>query len=1042
MSIIDISVKRPLLIIVGFTIITMLGAISYFGLNINLTPKMDIPVLTIVTVYPGAAAAEVESSVSKKVEDAVSSLENLKKIISKSQENVSIITLELNSGTNADLSLQDAQRKINAIKADLPKEVKDPSINKFSLDDLPVIKIGAISKMPETEFYRLIDEKIKNKISKIKGVGQITLTGGAKREIQINADPGKLKTYNLSIMQVLNAIQTSNMDVPAGKVETIENTYSIRLSAKYKSMSQIENTKVATSADGSIICLKDVAEIRDGIADQTTINRLNGTNSIGLQIVKQGDANTIIVCDLIKEELKKIEQEYAKENIKFTVATDASVYTRASVDSVLEDLFLAIIIVSLVCFMFLHSVRNAIIVMIAVPLSMIPAFIVMYLLGYSLNLISLMALSLVVGILVDDSIVVIENMYRYIEMGKSKIEAALLGCKQIMFTASAITLVIVVVFLPLAIATGLIGNLLKEFAAPIIVSTLASLIVSFTLTPMLVSRFGRHEDITGKSFMNKVSRGFEKGFNAIKDAYVRILSVSFNRKSLLFGLVILMFIATLALLPMGFIGTSFMSQTDQGEFVISIEMGSQTPLYQNNLQIAKIEELLLKKPEVIKVFSSIGSSANMMSTTSKNNMSQLTVKIVDKNQRKISVEKFAQNIKAELNNIPGIKVSVDIASMVGSSEAPIQLILKGDDLNKIQTTAEMVKGVIKTIPGTSDIKYSVDDPKQEIHIDLDRKKMEELGISVASAGATIRTAMAGNNDFKYSETGYDYDINIIVDKFNKKSIEDIAGLSVMNATGQLIEIQQFAKVYQSVGPGTLERYNRMSSMTVKSSVVGRATGTVNEEIKTALIGKIPDGIELQFGGMAEQQGEAFGTLFSSLGIAIILVYLIMVALYDSAVYPFVVLFSIPLAIIGAILALALTMNELNIFTIIGLLTLVGLVAKNAILLVDFTNQLRKEGRGVKEALLEAGGERLRPIVMTTIAMVFGMLPVATASGAGAEMKNGMAWVIIGGLISSLVLTLLVVPNVYLMMENIIEAYRRRFKKNGDSESKELAEEAV
>jgi HAE1 family hydrophobic/amphiphilic exporter-1 len=1002
------------------------------GLNINLTPKMDIPVLNIMTVYPGAAASEVESSVTKKIEDAVSSLENLKKITAKSQENVSIVTIELNTGANTDFALQDAQRKINAIKSDMPKEVKDPSINKFSIDDLPIMKIGATSNMKEIDFYRLLDEKIKNKITKIKGVGQVALTGGSKREIQINIDPGKLKVYNLSILQAISAVQSSNMDVPAGKIESIDNTYSIRLPGKFTSMDQIQNTKIATSPDGSIIRLQDIAEIRDGIADQATINRVNGTNSIGLQIVKQRDANTVIVSDLIKAELAKLEQEYADKSLKFVVATDASVYTRASVNAVIEDLFLAIIIVSIVCFMFLHSFRNAIIVMIAVPLSMIPAFIVMYMMGYSLNIMSLMALSLVVGILVDDSIVVIENIYRYIEMGKSKLEAALMGSKQIMFTASAITLVIVVVFLPLAIATGLIGNMLREFATPIIVSTLSSLFVSFTLTPMLVSKFGRHEDIGGEGFMNKISRGFEKGYNSVRDSYVSILEKTFNKKLALFGAVIVLFIATFSLLPMGFIGASFMSQSDQGEFIVTVEMTSQTPLYQNNLKIAQIEEELMKKKEVIKVFSSIGSSANIMATTSKNNMSQITVKLVDKKDRSLGVEKYAQKVKEELSEIPGVKISVEIPSMVGSTDAPIQLILKGDDLAKLQKAAETVKNIIKTVPGTSDVKFSVDDPKAEVHVDIDRKKMEEFGIAISDAGAALRTAMAGNTDYKYSDNGYDYDINIIVDKFNKKSAQDVADIAVMNNRGIPIQLKQFASVYQALGPAALERYNRIGSITVKSYVVGRPVGTVADEVKAAVNGKIPKGIELDMGGQAEQQGEAFGSLFSSLLIAIVLVYLIMVALYDSLIYPFVVLFSIPLAIIGAILALALTMNEMNIFSIIGMLTLIGLVAKNAILLVDFTNHLRSEGKEVKQALLEAGAERLRPIVMTTIAMVFGMLPVAIASGAGAEMKNGMAWVIIGGLASSLVLTLVVVPNVYLIVDKISVFFKQRKKTQSNS----------
>ena len=782
------------MIIVFFTIITMLGGIAYFGLNINLTPKMDIPTLNIITVYPGAAASVVESSVTKKIEDAVSSLENLKKITSKSQENVSIVTVELYSGANTDLILQDAQRKINAIKADLPKDIDDPSINKFSLDDLPIIKIAAISTMKDVDFYRLVDEKIKNNISKLPGVGQISLMGGTKREIQINLDPGKLQSYNLSVGRVLQAIQVSNLDVPAGNVETNAGTYSIRLSAKYTSLKQISDTKVSATPEGGIVTIGDIAEVRDGIAEQKTANRYNGVSSIGLQIVKQRDANTVVVCDLIKKELKDIESQYADKNIQFTVATDASVYTKASVNSVLEDLLLAIIIVSLVCFIFLHSFRNAIIVMIAVPLSMIPAFIVMYIMGFSLNIISLMALSLVVGILVDDSIVVIENMYRFIEEGKSKMEAALLGSKQIMFTATAITLVIVIVFLPLAIAGGLIGNMLHEFAIPIIVSTATSLVVSFTLTPMLVSRFGRQEDIHGKSLLNLLSQKFEGGFNAMKDVYIRLLEKTFRHKTLLFGLVALAFVATVALFPAGLIGTSFMSQTDQGEFVVTLEFDSQTPVYKNNLQTAKIEDMIRTHPEVTGVFASVGTSSNLISSSSKNNISQLTVKIVDKKERKLGVEKFSQMIKREVGELPGVKVSVQVPSIVGSMDAPVQVILKGDDFATIQTTAEEVKKIIKSIPGTSDVKFSIDDPKLEINVDLDRRKMEELGISVYDAGMTLRTCMAGNTDNKYTDKGYDYDINMMLDRFNKRNAENVASLSVLNNAGTPIELKQFADV--------------------------------------------------------------------------------------------------------------------------------------------------------------------------------------------------------------------------------------------------------
>ena len=1031
MSIIDVSIKRPLLIIVIFTVLTMLGLVSYSLLNINLTPKMDIPVLTIMTQYPGAAASEVENSVTKKIEDAVSSLEKIKSIRSISQEGVSSVIIQLNSDANTDLSAQDAQRKINAILYTLPSEIKSPSINKFSLDDMPIMRLGATSDMPSTVFYKLIEDKVQPRLSKIPGVGQISLLGGNKREIKVNVDQDKLNAYKVSIMQVLQAVQKANMDFPTGKIENDQSTYSIRLSAKYVSLEQLSNTVISTSPDGGKIRLSDIAKVQDGMAEQQQITRANGKNSIGIQIMKQTDANTVVVCDLVKKEIKDLENEYTKNNIKFQIAADSSVYTKASANAVVEDLLLAILIVSLVCFAFLHSLRNAVIVMIAVPMSIIPSFIVMYIMGYSLNIMSLMALSLVVGILVDDSIVVIENMYRYMEMGKTRRQAALEGCKQIMFTAMAITLVIVVVFLPLAIATGLVGDLLREFAVPIIVATLTSLLVSFTFTPMLVSRFGKLQEINKNTTGMRLSRGFESIFNAIKTTYGNILVKSFHHKRVILAITIVLLFGAVSLLPSGFIGVAFMPNTDQGEFVITLEMAPQTTVYQNNLITQKVEQLLTRYPEVVKTFTIVGASTSTYTTagTGKNNATQINVVMVDKKDRTISVEDFSQKVKADIIKIAGVRVTVNPTSLTGSaSSAPIQIIVKGADLLNVQKAAAMVKDVVKNTAGTSDVKYSIDDPKPEVQVHLNRDKMDELRLSVADVGTTMRTALAGNTDCKYSDGVYDYDINIELGEFNKSNIDDISRLTFVNSRGEGIELKQFAEVTQSMGPSMLERNNRITSITVMSNVIGRPSGTVGNEIQDKLSNKIPQGIFITYSGMMEQQSDAFGSLGFAMLAAILLVYLIMVALYDSLLYPFVVLFSIPLAIIGALMALALTMNSLNIFTIIGLITLIGLVAKNAILLVDFANHMKAEGMSVEAALIEAGRERLRPILMTTLAMVFGMLPIAISSGAGAEIKNGMGWVIIGGLISSLLLTLIVVPVVYLIFEKIKVRFTKRTKK--------------
>lgn len=1022
---IELSLKRPLIVFVMFAIIALMGAVTFTLLNINLTPKITTNVLTIVTIYPGASASEVETSVTKKIEDAISSLENIETIKSVSQEGFEFTTIELKSGANVDIAMQDAQRKVNAVMSDLPEGAKIPTISKFSTDDIPVMQFTVSSEMEPTKFYKLVENRIQPQLAKLQGVGQINLMGGSQREIQVNIDRNKLRTYNLSILQVLQAIQKANMDFPTGKVEQNNTRYTVRLAAKYASLEQLKNTTVFMNNKDSKVLVKDVAEVIDGVAEQTKISRINGKDVIGIQVQKQSDANAVAVCKLINEELKVIEKEYASSNVKFEIATDTSIYTIEAVKSVVADLVLAVIIVSFVCLIFLHSLRTALIVMVAVPLSMIPSFIFLYAFGFSLNIMSLMALSLAVGILVDDSIVVVENIFRHLEMGKTKVQAALEGSKQIFFTATSITLVIVSVFIPLSLTGGIIGGILREFSMPLIVSTMASLLVSFSLTPLLLSKFGKVESFNETSFAGKFTQKFESLFDKLKEGYESILRWGLNnRKKVYVGIIVLLF-ASMSLVGMGFIGSAFIPDTDQGEFVVDLEMSPQISVYENNLITKQIEAILLSKPEVLKVMAKVGFTSSVNATSSRNNITQLTVKIVDKNERKFGVSEYAERIKEEiLKAIPGVKVRTSPTSLTGSaSSSPIQFVVKGTDLNKVDSTAAIVLDIMKKIPGTTDVKFSIDEPRPEVSIQINRSKMEELGLSVADVGATLRTALAGNTDSKYKDGAHEYDINIVFDKFDRQNISDVAGITIVNKRGQLVELKQFADVSQTMGPSMLERFDRMSSITINSNVLGRASGTVGAEIEDALVGRIPSGVTVQKEGTLQRQSDAFSSLGFALISAIILIYLIMVALYNSLLHPFVVLFSIPVAMIGALLALALTMEALSIFTIVGLITLLGLVAKNAILLVDFTNELVKNGSELKEALVEAGRERLRPILMTTLAMVFGMLPLAIASGAGAELKNGMAWVIIGGLISSLLLTLVLVPCVYYTAETIKKKFQ-------------------
>ncbi len=1034
MKIAELSVKRPSLVIVLFTILTLGGILSYTSLNYELLPKFSPSVVSVTTIYPGASPSEVENTVSRKIEDAVSSMENIKKIDVKSYESLSTVIITLNSGTDVDYALNDAQRKVNAILKDLPDDVDPPSLNKFSLDDLPVVTLSATAKLDEASFFDLMDKRIGPVISRVPGVAQVNLIGGQEREIQVSFDAAKLEANGLSVLQVQQAVLAANLDFPTGSVQTREQDILIRLAGKFKTIEELRSLVVKTSAAGGQVRLADVADVQDAQKDVEKLARVNNESSIALQVLKQSDANGVSVNEGVQAIVNRLQTEYASSGLQLTIANDASVYTLESADAVIHDLVLAIILVAVVMLFFLHSIRNALIVMVAIPASLIATFIGMSLLGYSLNLMSLLGLSLVVGILVDDAIVVLENIYRHMEMGKNKVRAAFDATKEIGFTVTAITLVIVVVFIPIALSTGLVSDILREFCVTVALATVLSLLSSFTIVPLLSSRFGKLEHITGKSWFGKIILSFERGLNKFTDAITGILKWSLKYKKTTLAAVFVLLIASFTMIGAGFVGTDFFPKSDRGEFLVQIEMPKDVSIEQTNQMTQKAEAFLKTKPEVTNLITTVGQSSDGMGASQATAYkSEISVRLVEKKDRADDANVYAAKTKRELEKIlVGAKVKTVPVSILGSAEnAPLGLVVTGPNLDSVMRFANAAKDKLAGIKGATEIKLSVEAGNPEINVQVDRDKMAALGLSLQTVGATMQTAFSGNTDGKYRAGEYEYDINMRYSAFNRKSIVDVNNLLFVNERGEQIRLSQFATVKESSGPSMLERRDKSTSVTVQAQSVGRPTGTIAAEWGVAIedIQK-PTGVNYIWGGDMENQSEGFGTLGIALLIAIVLVYLIMVALYDSFVYPFVVLFSIPLSIIGALLALALTNNSLNIFTILGLIMLIGLVAKNAIILVDFTNQRKAEGETTYNALIQANHARLRPILMTTIAMVIGMLPIALASGAGAEWKNGLAWVIIGGLLSSLFLTLIVVPVMYAIFDKLIA----RFNKNKKQES--------
>ena len=1036
MDLIKLSIKRPSVLIVMLSLLLLGGFYSYKLLNYELIPKFEVNVVTISTIYPGASPSEIESTVTKKIEDGVSALENIKKIQSYSYESLSVVVVQLTNDANVDNTLNEAQRKINAIRANLPTDAKEPSLSKFSLSDLPIVSIGVTSKLSSQELYDLVDKKIQPELSRVPGVAQVNIIGGRKREIRVNIDAKKLEGYGLSIGQVQQLIAASNMEIPAGKIKTRENSTSIRLLGKIQDVEQLRNLTLA-SQNGVEIRLSDVADVQDTEEEAEKIARIDQENTLLLQVLKQTDANAVSVSELVRKKMEQIEQTYKNEGVKMLLAEDTSEFTLAAANSVMFDLILAIVLVAVVMFFFLHSLRNALIVMVSIPTSLIAAFIGMYFFGFTLNLMSLVALSLVVGILVDDAIVVLENIHRHMEMGKNKVRAAFDGSKEIVLTVMAITLVIVVVFVPISIGNSIVVKVVREFCMTVAIATMLSLLMSFTVVPWLYSRFGKLEHANPNSVLGKIAIGFENYLKRFTQFFSDLLVWVFANKRKTIILVFFLFVGSCSLIPTGFIGMDFMPPMDRGKFLVQFELNKDASLEQTNFITQKAENYLrnlkvngTNKPLVESMITTVGqSTSGMGGTQATAYKSEIQLTLVDKKERSESTNVIAAKLKRELSQyLVDAKVKTVPVGMMGAEQAPIALVVTSDNVEAAQQYAEKAAGLLKTIDGATEIKLTSEAGNPEINVELDRDKMTLLGLNVATVGTTMRTAFNGNDDSKFRTGDSEYDINILFQEGNRQSIDDIENMTFINAMGQQIKLSQFATINYASGPTQLERYDKSPSVTVQAQTVGRPTGTVVSEWKTKLETlQKPANVHFVFAGDQEMQDEGFGTIFVSLFAAILLVYMVMVVLYDSFSRPFVVLFSIPLSFIGALIALALANMSLNIFTLLGMIMLIGLVAKNAIMLVDFANHRKQEGEDTVTALIQANHARLRPILMTTIAMVAGMIPLAIANGAGAEVNKGLAIVIIGGLLSSLFLTLIVVPLVYLIFDNIGKRFGKGVK---------------
>ncbi|MBC8151807.1 MAG: efflux RND transporter permease subunit, partial [Bacteroidetes bacterium] len=893
---------------------------------------------------------------------------------------------------------------------------------KYSLADLPVLRVAVTSRLADQALGTLLTNQIKPRLAQVKGVGQVNFVGLAQTEVAIALDARRLEERRLSILQITEALSQANLNVPAGTIKDQDALYSVRVVGKTDEVSRLADVVVAVGQAGQKIRLGELATIQTQAKDPENVNRYNGRPSVGMLLTKQSGANNVEVSQSVRAEMQKLQTEFSASGLRFDVAQDGSEFTLAAADAVNHDLMLAVGLVALVMFVFLHSLRSSLIVLVAIPASLLSTFVFMSVLGFSLNLLTLLALSLVVGILVDDSIVVLESIYQQLEKGREKRQAALDGRNAIGFAAVAITLVDVVVFLPLSVAPGLIGDLMREFALVVVIATLFSLLVSFTLTPMIASRFGKLEHLTRASLTGRFGLWFEGYYEQLSGRYRNGLAWALGHRKTVAFIVGSLFVGAMLLPTLGFVGSEFTAPADKGEIQVIAQLPDGAKLEQTDAVANRLETALRRMPEITNVFVNVGANPDGFPGVPTTNTAELNITFKPRQERSRDLAQLSRQVKEIIAQESGLRVRVSPIGLLGSDAAqPIIVIVSGADRTEVQRQARRIADVSQTIPGMADVRLSGESRKPEVQVAIDREKLARYGLMTQDVGLAVRTALAGFDELKIQQENNAVTVRVRLAETDRNRTAQLRRLTLMTPSGQPVALAQVADVREAFMPAVLERQDRSNAVTLYAQVIGRPVGDIGADLKQAVTGlNLPPAVRVTYGGDLELQDDSFGKLGLVFGAAILFMYLIMVALYNSWLYPFVVLFSIPVAVVGALLALALTMNSLNVFSLLGMIMMLGLVAKNAILLVERANENRAAGMPLTEALLDAGQTRLRPILMTTLAMVIGMLPIALASGPGAELKTGLAWALIGGLSSSMFLTLLFVPAMYADLTRLSE----------------------
>jgi len=1018
MKLSDFSVQRPVTVLMITLIIVVLGVLFFSKLGLDLLPDIKYPIVSVVTTYPGVASEDVEELLTKPIEDAVSIIKGVKSVKSFSQEGLSVVMIEFDWGMDLDLAAQDVRDKISLIEDFLPEDADRPLVVKLDVKAMPVVGYGVTSKsLNSLELRRFLEDNVKDKLERLDGVASVQVIGGREREILVSLNKTLLESYGLTQSQVVQALRQQNVNISGGHITEGIYEFTLRTLGEYKDLEEIKNT-VLCVRKGNPVYLKDVAEVKDTFKEKRDFSRTNKKESVLLLVNKQSGSNTKEVVDRVIKEVSKLKKNLPSD-IEFNLVFDQSRIIKKAIGSVTQNGIIGAFLAGLFVFLFLRNLRPTLAVVIAIPLSFLATFIPLYVAGYTLNIMTLGGLALGAGMMVDSAVVVVENIYRHLEQGKKRKEAAKVGTSEVGAAITASTLTTIAVFFPLVLGKGIVGQVSRGLALTVSFSLLSSLFVALTIVPVMASKMFKKKATEGEE---KVS-GNQK-LEKLRNYYRKILvwALEHRKKTILFT--VGLFVLTLSLIP--FIGTEFVPLGDRPSLILQLKMPPGTSLEETSKVTEQIEDVILKLKDVDKVSSFGGAykggkmDVGMGFGSGQVNEATIIIRLKDKKDRQFSSQEIQEIIRKNLPKIKGAEISfMDVGQQMLIGGSPIEIKIFGKDLSRLKEIGDEIAKKISKVEGIRDVKSSLVESKPEIAIKIDREKAAHLGLTPGQIGAAVRNAVQGVVATRFHQAGEEIDIRVRYRPEDRQDIEDIKRITIFSPLGRPILLGQVAEVSKKKGPVKIDREDQSRVVLVTANLAGRDVGSVVRDIKKELADySLPPGYFIEYGGSYKKMKESFKTLTGALILAILLVYMVMASQFESLVYPFIVMFEIPLAFIGVGWALFITRQTLSLPSFMGIIMLAGIVVNNAIVLIDYVNQLRKKGMDVVNALIEGGMARLRPILITSLTTIFGMLPMALSQQEGSEMMKPMAISIIGGLLVSTILTLVVIPVIYLSIENV------------------------